>query len=89
MESPPSQIIDDHPAYSVNCLLDVRRQGQGFQYPMDWEGYGPEEHSWVSRSLILDPQLLTDFHNQFPNKPDRTTGGIHWGELGYCQDLGF
>lgn len=26
---------------------------------VDSEGYSPEEHSWVSKVHILDPQLLT------------------------------
>lgn len=36
----------------VREVMDIQRGG-------DWEGYGPEERSWVSSRLILDPALLT------------------------------
>lgn len=54
------------PTHTFWWILDLHRWGQGFQCLVDWEGYGPEEQSWISRSLILDPSLVDDFYRPFP-----------------------
>ncbi|KAL0199895.1 hypothetical protein M9458_003082, partial [Cirrhinus mrigala] len=68
-EPPPPMITEEGTIYTVKEILNSRRRGGRLQYFVDWEGYGPEERSWVSREDILDPTLLTDFHQIHPDRP--------------------
>ncbi len=69
METPLPLIQEDGAIYEVRAILDSRRHGGRLEYLVDWEGFGPEERSWLSRDDILDPALTEEFHSQFPDRP--------------------
>lgn len=67
--TPPAvRIIDGHQAYTISPIIDAHRCGQGYQFLVDWEGYGPEEQSCVSQSNVLDKDMIRDFKRQHPEK---------------------
>ncbi|KAI3376926.1 hypothetical protein L3Q82_000016 [Scortum barcoo] len=66
---PPPKLVNGGPVYKVKKLLAVCKRGRGRQFLVDWEGYGPEEHSWIPASFIVDNTLIDDFYQSHPEEP--------------------
>ncbi|KAL0171626.1 hypothetical protein M9458_031161, partial [Cirrhinus mrigala] len=48
-EPPPPMVVEEGTIYQVKEILNSRRRGGRLEYLIDWEGYGPEERSWMKR----------------------------------------
>ncbi len=84
-EEPPLPLMqEDGAIYTVNEILDSRRRSGLLEYLVDWEGYGPEERSWVTRIDILDPTLLETFHSTLRGTTTMSGSGAGPWRRGYC-----
>ncbi|KAF9544701.1 hypothetical protein CPC08DRAFT_606426, partial [Agrocybe pediades] len=52
LAKPAPVIIDGDDEYFIRDIIDERRRGRGVQYLVRWEGYGPEENSWIAGSEL-------------------------------------
>ena len=81
--APPGPVVEDDNQYTVHSLLDKRRVRYGrrqvIQYLVRWEGYGPQDDTWVAETDIED-SLKRDYnathHAQLPTVNRSTRHGV-------------
>ena len=60
-EPGPVITINGQKEWLVKRILDRHRHGRGWQYLIEWEGYGPEHNQWMPSKEIDDLQALDEF----------------------------
>ena len=84
----PNRIIPPPPAielentteleYEVAQIKDCKRVGKGFKYLVGWKGYGVDHDTWEPPIHVEHcEQLLKDFHNRYPTKPQPRNNSRH------------
>lgn len=72
----PPPIDEEGNSYRVDRLLDkrVRRRGRGsvLEYLVRWEGYGPEDDSWVAE-INIEQSLIDDYESSHHAVPEQAT----------------
>ncbi|XP_016522292.1 uncharacterized protein LOC107834850 [Poecilia formosa] len=71
---PPTRFPDEDPIYTVNRILRSKRRGRGIHYLVDWEGYGPEEWTWIPGRFVIDKTVLRNSHRLHPDQPKGPSG---------------
>ena len=59
----------DEQEWELEAILDRRPRGRGWQYRVQYKGYGGEDEQWRSRTelLALAPEMLAEFERQQGN----------------------
>ncbi|TPX36858.1 hypothetical protein SeMB42_g07005 [Synchytrium endobioticum] len=81
---PPMQVTSDD-GWVIKDIIEVRRRGRGFEYLIDWEGFGPEDRTWEPRWHLNDDRLLQQWHQKHPEKISpfgKLRGVVRHGEGG-------
>lgn len=68
-DPPPPRLLNGEQVFTIRRLVDSRRVRGGLQYLVDWEGYGPEERSWVKSVDIFDKDFIREYHRRHPDRP--------------------
>ena len=62
--------VENHIEYEVEKILDSRRRWGQLEYFVHWHGYDINERTWESaENLANAPQMVQEFHRQYPQKP--------------------
>jgi hypothetical protein len=76
---PPIQLVDG-PEYEVEAILDSKILRNKLYYLVDWLGYSPTDRTWEpAENLSNASELVAEFHQRYPNKPDQNSCNITRG----------
>ena len=69
--NPDPEIINDEPEYEVEEILDIRKEGNKYQYHVKWEGYSEDEATWepLDKGLANASEYIKEWHEANPDKP--------------------
>jgi len=83
IQEPPLPIqTDQHEEYEVEKILDSRIKHKKLEYYVNWKGYSVAKRSWQSEEDVKNsPELIVEFHKDFPNKPKTHRARHQKGEL--------
>jgi hypothetical protein len=68
-EPPPPILMDGQEEYEVEDILDSRLRYRRLEYLVKWRGYDTGQNSWIPRSDVFAPEIVTNFHRQHPGAP--------------------
>jgi transposase InsO family protein len=67
---PPVETAEEGDEYEVASILDSRRKRGKVEYLVRWEGYGPEDDTWLGiEDLEGSQELLDEYHAAYPTRP--------------------
>ena len=63
---PPPELVEGEEVYEVETILNHRKQGQGCQYFVKWQGYPISDASWEPEHVFSDDDgnMLTQYKLQ-------------------------
>jgi len=71
-EPPPPIEIDGDEEFEVSEILDSRIHRRRLEYLVHWQGYDVSERTWEPASNLENaPEMIQEFHRQYPRKPRR------------------
>lgn len=84
---PLLSVKEDWAVFTVQRILDSWHWGAVLEYLVNWEGYGKEEHSWVPRRDILNPDQLNHCNRgRSPRHQGNLPSGAFYGEGGNVRE---
>ena len=59
---PPPELVEGEEVYEVETIHSHRKQGRGYQYYVQWQGYLISDASWeLEHAFSNDGKILADY----------------------------